>query len=411
MFRNTIGSRLGSVLLVAALAAWAARSRAQAPSRPDGQAAKTSLDEAAARQAPLLKKLNVAGAWEITRGDPRVVVGVIDNGFDFYHPDLKGRVEPGYYFPGGYHSEFFEGISHGTIVAGLIVAAGDRPGSITGLAPGCRVLAASQGMIDHKMQKFEAEFFRTRPKATFKEYQVAFLLNGLSMARFGKDWAAYQMVGATAAIRYLVDHGVRVINFSGGLLRRFSPSQQVWNDLEAACEYAASKGVVLVISAGNTGEKWEDYPGRPETVIIAGATRLDDSRWEEEVEYHGSKIKQGSCFGKRLTVMAPIEGLVVCAPHEPRFYESDDGPMGATKVEFKGPHDVLRIGATSSAAPIVSSLAALVLSARPDLDARAVVELIVQSADDLGPPGFDELTGHGRINFARTLRLARDRGR
>ena len=44
------------------------------------------------------------------------------------------------------------------------------------------------------------------------------------------------------------------------------------------------------------------------------------------------------------------------------------------------------------------------VAARPDLDAQAVVELIVQGADDLGRSGFDELTGHGRINFEEIIR-------
>jgi hypothetical protein len=48
----------------------------------------------------------------------------------------------------------------------------------------------------------------------------------------------------------------------------------------------------------------------------------------------------------------------------------------------------------------------LVFSARPDLDARTVVELIKHGCDDLGDPGGDVHTGYGRINFAKTLQLA-----
>jgi subtilisin family serine protease len=84
----------------------------------------------------------------------------------------------------------------------------------------------------------------------------------------------------------------------------------------------------------------------------------------------------------------------------------DDGPFGAGKHPFKGAHDVLKVGATSSAAPIVSALAALVLSTRPDLDAPTVIDLIQRGCDDLADPGFDVHTGHGRVNFARTLQLA-----
>ena len=79
---------------------------------------------------------------------------------------------------------------------------------------------------------------------------------------------------------------------------------------------------------------------------------------------------------------------------------------GTMKEHFKGGDDDLKIRATSSAAPVISALAALVFSARPDLDAPIVVELIKQGCDDLGEPGFDVRTGHGRINFAKTVELA-----
>jgi thermitase len=47
-----------------------------------------------------------------------------------------------------------------------------------------------------------------------------------------------------------------------------------------------------------------------------------------------------------------------------------------------------------------------VLSLRPDLDARSVVEMIKSGADDVGDPGYDIYTGYGRVNFEKTLKLA-----
>jgi subtilisin family serine protease len=82
--------------------------------------------------------------------------------------------------------------------------------------------------------------------------------------------------------------------------------------------------------------------------------------------------------------------------------------MGPTKVPFKGPHKVLPNGATSSAAPIVTSLVALIRSARPTLDARSVVQIVQKGCDDIGEKGYDIHTGHGRVNFGKSVRLARD---
>jgi subtilisin family serine protease len=365
-------------------------------------------DSLLAKQQALFDRLNVAEAWKITKGDPKVLVGVIDNGFDFFHPDVKGQLIPGFYYPGGYHTEFYQNVAHGTLVASLIVARENNPTGMVGLAPRCRVLTASQGMIEHTLLKLQTKFFQENPKATLVDFQKETRKHPEKLQKFGQDWVHFQVDGASDAIRYLVNHGVRVINFSGGLKRSLCPSAEKWKRLEAAFSYAAEKGVVIVLSAGNNAAQWEDYPGSPDNVIVVGATLLNDTRWEEEVTFQGTKIKQGSNFGKRLTVMAPVEKLVVCAPHEQRYYSCDDGPMGPMKLPFKGAHKVRPIGATSSAAPMVTSLVALIYSARPTLDARSVVKIVQQGCDAIGKKGYNIHTGYGRVNFGKSLKLARE---
>jgi hypothetical protein len=105
--------------------------------------------------------------------------------------------------------------------------------------------------------------------------------------------------------------------------------------------------------------------------------------------------------------MAPVEKLVVAAPHEPSFYSWNDTPVGKLKIPQEGAYTVMLWGATSSAAPQVAALAALVRSLRPDLGVPQVIHLIEQGADPIGEPGFHEETGFGRINFRKTLELAR----
>jgi subtilisin family serine protease len=361
-----------------------------------------------AKQQALFERVHLAEAWKITKGDPKVLVGVIDNGFDFFHPDLKGQLIPGFYYPGGYHTECYENVAHGTLVSSIIVAKDNNPTGMVGLAPRCRVLTAAQGMIEHTLLKMQTKFFRENPKATLADLQKEMMKQPETLKKFGQDWVHYQVGGAADAIRYLVDHGVKVINLSGGLKRSLCPSAEKWEGLEGAFAHAAEQGVVIVLAAGNNAAQWEDYPGSPDTVIVAGATLLNDTRWEEEVTFQGSKIKQGSNYGKRLTVMAPVEKLVVCAPHEQRFYSCDDGPMGPMKLPFKGVHEVLPNGATSSAAPIVTSLVALIYSARPTLDATSVVKIVQQGCDEIGTTGYNIHTGYGRINFGKSLKLARD---
>jgi subtilisin family serine protease len=261
-------------------------------------------------------------------------------------------------------------------------------------------------MLEHTLLKLQQQFFKEHPRATLADFQKEMLKHLPELGKFGREWVLYHVTNTANAVRYLVDHGVRVINMSSFLSRGLCPSAQAWRRLEDAFAYAAKKDVVIVLGAGNNAARCDDYPGGPESVIVVGATRLDDSRWEEEVEVRGTKLKQGSNFGKRLTVMAPVEKILVCQPHDPRFYETRDGPTGAAKVEFKGSTQVLPLGATSCAAPVATALVALVRSARPDLDARAVIEVVKEGCDPLARGGHDLHTGYGRLNFGKTMRAA-----
>ncbi len=364
------------------------------------------------KQQALFNRLKVVEAWQITKGDPKVLIGVIDNGFDFYHPDLRGQLVPGYYYPGGYHIQDYVSIAHGTMVSSIMVAKGDRPGAMVGLAPQCRVLTASQGTIEHALLKLKQRVLEKNPKASMADAQKAMKEHAKELEEFGKEWVRFQAGNAADAIRYLVDRGVKVINFSGGMTRSLCPFPDVWQKLEDAFAYAARKNMIIVLGAGNNAAQWEDYPGQSDTVIVVGATWLNDTRWEEDLEpAPGMKIKQGSNYGKRLTVMAPAEKMLVCVPHEQRFYTIGDGPMGPMdlKDQFKGDHEVQPCGATSCATPVATSLVALIYSIRPELDAKSVVEIVKQGCDDIGEKGYDIYTGYGRVNFGKTLRLAQAR--
>jgi subtilisin family serine protease len=372
------------------------------------QEKKDTQDPLFEKQKLMFEKLGVLKAWEMTRGSEKVLVGVVDQGFDFFHPDLKSRLKPGFYAPGAYHTEIFENIAHGTMVASIICARTDNSTGMKGLAPDCPVLTASIGLQEHFLLKFQKEFFRDNPGASLADFQKEMVKRQADLKAFTDKWIKHIATATAGSVRYLVDSGAKVINLSLYLGRENIQDKELRDMLDSAFAYAKEKDVILLVGAGNNAIHSEDYPGDESFTVVVGASLLNDKRWEEEKDIRGGKIKQGSNYGKRLTLMAPVENIVVCMPHDERFYETKDGPFGASKVAFDDNCKVYPMGATSCATPVVTSLVALVRSLRPDLKAPEVIEILKKGCDDIGEKGFDEYTGHGRVNFAKTLELAKN---
>ncbi|MBP9075835.1 MAG: SPOR domain-containing protein, partial [Haliscomenobacter sp.] len=65
-------------------------------------------------------------------------------------------------------------------------------------------------------------------------------------------------------------------------------------------------------------------------------------------------------------------------------------------------------GGTSGATPLVAGICALMLSANPNLSAREVKEILIQTADKIGSPseyiaGHSRKYGYGRVNAERAV--------
>ena len=139
------------------------------------------------------------------------------------------------------------GVTHGTMVAGIIGAMTDNinpdTGQFEGMAGAC----------------WHCTLMPVR------------LINAEGWA-FGSD--------AAAAIYYAVNKGANVINMSWGIdLSTLSPSDlgdiQVLSD---AIDYAASHGVIMVAAAGNAGKAGLDFPAVLPSVISVGSSNWLDRR-------------------------------------------------------------------------------------------------------------------------------------
>ncbi|GAO44406.1 S8 family peptidase [Flavihumibacter petaseus] len=185
------------------------------------------------------------------------------------------------------------------------------------------------------------------------------------------------------AIRYAVDNGARVVNMSFG--KSFSPEKRWVDD---AVKYAESKGVLLVHAAGNESENVDSTDNFPNPHFAA--SKLKASNW--------------------ITVGASSDPLA-----EPGFnsYTASFSNYGKKEVDVFAPgtriYSTLPGGnvygnqqGTSMAAPVVTGVAAFLLTYYPNLtpaQIKAIVEKSVSHTDEkVKVPGTDEMKDFSEIS-------------
>jgi len=157
------------------------------------------------------------------------------------------------------------------------------------------------------------------------------------------------------AIRFAVDHGARVINMSFG--KGYSPEKFA---VDEAVRYADAHNVLMVHAAGNDGKDLTSYPNFPTPAYA------DSGHARNWIEVGASSWQGGdtlaasfSNYGRdQVDVFAPGVDILSTVPGD--RYEKDSG--------------------TSMASPVVTGLAAFLLSYYPDLTAADLKRIILESA-------------------------------
>uniref|UniRef100_A0A7V3PU22 Peptidase S8 n=1 Tax=candidate division WOR-3 bacterium TaxID=2052148 RepID=A0A7V3PU22_UNCW3 len=195
-------------------------------------------------------------AWDIVTGGP-VKIAVVDNGIEYYHPDLAANFRPGEL---GYDfinndsdpkpdNPAIENAFHGTHVSGIIAAVSNNLIGIAGWA------------------------------------QIQLLA-----VRVLNDSGSGNLSDVARGIRWAADQGARVINLSLG-------GDAASSVLIEACQYALGKGTLLVAASGNDGRSGITYPARLSECIAVGAT--DDN----------SELAPFSNYGPEQELTAPGTGI------------------------------------------------------------------------------------------------------
>ena len=319
---------------------------------PQGGTAEIIPDDPRFEDQWNLSLINMPRAWEFEKGDPDVIIAIVDTGFDYTHEDLasktwvnvdeipdngidddnNGYIDDvrGWDFSkapnGDGNSDFQNGDNdpidesgHGTHVAGIAGAAVDNGVGVAGIAWKCTLMpirgAGTEGIQDDD---------------------------------------------SSAAIVYAVDNDARVINISWGSSRRSFVIRDV-------VDYAYARGVLMVAAAGNASEDEASFPAGYREVIAVAAT-----------EQHKRKFYQSN-FGASIDIGAP--GNVILSTQINNRYRLLSG--------------------TSMATAHVSGVAGLIISKRPSLTHEEVRQILISTADAITES--PELVSAGHLNAERAL--------
>jgi serine protease len=320
--------------------------------------------------------INLPAAWDLTTGEPEVIVAVIDTGILSNHPDMLGQLVSGYDFVSNPQSaqdgtgidpnpedpadggRFGGSNFHGTHVSGTVAAASDNGIGVAGVAWNARIMPMRVLGVDGSGTSYDVDQ--------------------------GIRYAAGLANDSGTAPAQRAD----IINMSLGGAPFNQTTQDLFDEVRAA-------GVIVVAAAGNEASNLPSYPASYSGVISVSA--VDAQR----------RAAPYSNFGSFIDIAAPggDNGVDITGDGYPDGVLSTGGTISnSAAINFV----YAFLSGTSMASPHVAGVLALMKSVNPGLSPADVDALLLQGelTDDLGVAGRDDRFGHGLINAQRAVTAA-----
>ena len=301
-------------------------------------------------------------AWDTGVTGYGVRVAVLDTGIWYPHPDLFYNVDfasSASFVPGT--PDFMDDHGHGTHVAGIIAAADNNWGSI-GVAPDATLVGVK--VLD----------------STGSGYQ---------------SWIVSGMLHAVLADVDIINMSLGSYLKKNGNLPYYSASDaaKIRNLYKTMIHWAARKGVLVVCAAGNEGydldHLWNyvhlpSEQGNGITVSATGPSGLQN--FDNFASY--------SNYGNSSITLAAPGGDFTLYPAPGWHY---DMVFSTTVGGWSW------MAGTSMATPVVSGVAALVISKYVKMKPNILINHLGKYSDDLGKPGQDPYYGQGRVNAFKAV--------
>ncbi len=293
-----------------------------------------------------LNRIDAFNAWNISRGDSSITIGIVDTGWDTDHKDLMGNVQVNRQEPingvdddgDGYIDNRYgwditmddndagsTALHHGVWVTGVAAAQADNVSGIAGAGFDCRFLP-------------------------------------VKVSNDGQGLLIYPYEG----IVYAADHGAQVINCSWGGFSGGPFGQDIVN-------YATvNRNALVVGAAGNNQNDKRFFPAAYDNVLSVINTDQNDS------------LYFSSTYGNWVDIAAPGTDLLTTF---------DQGTYSMTS-------------GTSIAAPVVSGCAGIVAFHFPGYSAGQIGARLKATADNINASNDPSLLGKlgaGRVNLFQAL--------
>lgn len=291
--------------------------------------------------------IDLPEAWEITRGNPEVIVAVIDEGIQHTHPDLIANMWEGIGYNFVNNSPNISPGDHGSHVAGTVAGVNNNGVGIAGVAGG-------SGPGDG-VRLMSCQVFSGWSSGGFQNAPVYAADNGAAISQ--NSWGYTNVNYYDQSVLDAIDY----FNVNGG-------------------GSAMVDGGITIFAAGNDNATGNWYPGCYSGTFAVAATTNQDVR-----SYYSN-------YGAWVDVSAPGGETISVTPR---------GVLSCWRNSNYGFYQ-----GTSMACPHVSGTAALMISlAYGQLSPEQVADIIRNSTDDHYAlnPGYTGQLGTGRLNAHQAL--------
>lgn len=341
-------------------------------------------------------------AWDITRGNPNVIVAIVDEGVTGNHPDLPNTRQVrlnGSNFAFAYDGtgnpndpsptvSTTAGNNHGNSCAGIVGATQDNNEGITGIAPLCKIMPVKIP-------------FGLVPSSVYAD-----------------------------AINFAVTNNADIISNSWGY---GSSDQNFQPVIVSAISNAIANNKFVVFAAGNTANRvggnngYVSFPGNANiaNLITVGASDRNNNQANYSPNGYSLEISAPSHSGYDSQIPGESFNIwTIDIPGANYGYNSwKDSWAGLPAVGEFLPASGLnfqsytgRMGGTSAATPEIAGVLALMKSVNSCLSVTQMKDILQSTADKIGGfdynwnslmPGHSMQLGYGKVNAHKAVQMAK----